>query len=47
MNEILVYVYEDGNKICARIGENLQEGVSGFGDTIPEALRNLADNYKE
>ena len=34
----------DGNKICALIGSNLVEGVSGFGDSVHEALRDLADN---
>ena len=34
----------DGNQICALIGSNLVEGVSGFGDSVREALRELADN---
>lgn len=28
----------DGDKWCALFGENLQEGVSGFGDTPDEAM---------
>jgi hypothetical protein len=34
----------DGNLVSALIGEDLVIGVSGFGNTIPEALRELADN---
>lgn len=28
----------DGTKWCALLGENLQEGVAGFGDTPAEAM---------
>ncbi len=31
----------DGNKWCALCGPNLQEGLSGFGDTPEEALMDL------
>ena len=31
-------VYVDGNKWCALYGENLQEGVSGFGDSPAVAM---------
>lgn len=30
---------QDGDKWCALFGENLQEGVAGFGDTPDEAMR--------
>ena len=30
--------YKDGNKWCILAGENIQEGICGFGDTIDEAL---------
>ena len=36
----------DGNKISALIGENLVEGVAGFGDDLPSALRDLADELE-
>jgi len=32
----------DGDQILALIGSNIQEGICGFGDTLPDALRNLA-----
>lgn len=31
-------ISQDGNKWCARYGVNLQEGVSGFGDSPAEAM---------
>jgi hypothetical protein len=36
----------DGNKICALSGSDLQEGVSGFGDDVPEALIDLANRIQ-
>lgn len=32
----------DGNQIAAMIGTNPHEGVWGFGETLPDALRDLA-----
>jgi hypothetical protein len=32
-------VTPDGNKWCCLYGDNLQEGVAGFGDTPAEACR--------
>jgi hypothetical protein len=34
----------DGNLISAIVGPNLVEGVSGFGEAVHDALRELADN---
>lgn len=31
-------LYKDGNQWCALFGENLQEGVCGFGDSPAEAM---------
>lgn len=36
----------DGNQILALIGSNLAEGVAGFGDDLPSALRALADELE-
>jgi hypothetical protein len=36
----------DGNKICALAGSDLQEGVAGFGDDVPEALIDLANRIR-
>ena len=42
----MVSVFLDGNQWCALVGENLQEGVAGFGDTPSDALRDLADQIE-
>ena len=34
----------DGNQICALAGEDLVVGVSGFGDSVHDALHELTDN---
>jgi len=36
----------DGDKICALAGSDLQEGVSGFGDDVPEALEDLVNRIR-
>lgn len=36
-----VQISLDGNSYCALVGENLQEGIAGFGDTPLQALSNL------
>ena len=33
----------DGKEICAMIGENPIEGISGYGASVHEALQDLAD----
>jgi hypothetical protein len=33
----------DGNQICALVGNDLVAGVGGFGSTVQEALRDLAN----
>ena len=38
-----VELVRDENGIIALIGHNLQEGIAGYGNTVPEALRSLAD----
>ena len=32
-------LFKDGNQWCALYGNNLQEGVSGFGDSPAKAVR--------
>lgn len=31
----------DGNQWCALYGENLQDGIAGFGDTVADAMRDF------
>lgn len=34
-------LYPDGNQWCALFGENIQEGVCGFGDTPDKAMHDF------
>ena len=36
--------FKDGNKWCFLYGENIQEGIAGFGDTILEAAVDFYNN---
>lgn len=38
----MIIVSLDGDQWCALLGENLQVGLAGFGDTPGDALRALA-----
>lgn len=38
-------LYVDGNKWCALYGENIQDGVCGFGDSPDKAMREFDDNW--
>lgn len=42
-----VSIAKDGDSWCALIGQNLQDGISGFGETVQEALRDLANRIQE
>jgi len=42
----LVMIYKDGDAWCALIGENIQEGHAGFGNTVEDALIDLANGLK-
>jgi len=35
----------DGNQWCALYGDNLQDGVAGFGDSPANALHNFDQNW--
>jgi len=35
----------DGNQWCALYGDNLQDGVAGFGDTPDRAMRDFDTNW--
>ena len=38
-------VYMDGDKWCALYGENLQDGVAGFGNSPAEAVQDFDRNW--
>lgn len=40
-------VYPDGNKWCALYGDNLQEGIAGFGDSPAKALYDFDRAFHE
>lgn len=40
-------VYIDGDKWCALYGENLQDGVAGFGDSPSEAMWDFDKNWRK
>jgi hypothetical protein len=41
-----VLVTRDGNQIVAMVGQDLQSGIGGFGNTVVAALRDLADRME-
>ena len=40
-------VYKDGNKWCVLYGENIQDGIAGFGDTPHEAVIDWESNWNK
>lgn len=36
---------KDGNRFCYLLGENLQEGIAGFGSTVGEAMYNFCNAF--
>jgi len=38
-------LYPDGNQWCALYGENIQDGLAGFGDTPAKAISDFDKNY--
>lgn len=39
-------LYPDGDQWCALYGDNLQEGVAGFGDTPADAMEAFDEAWK-
>lgn len=40
-------ISRDGNQYCVLMGDNLQEGVAGFGKTLLKALHNFDCNIEK
>lgn len=40
-------IYKDGNMWCALYGENIQEGVCGFGKSPHQAIEDFNRNWNE
>jgi len=41
-----VFLMRDGDQVVALLGPDLQAGISGFGDTAIQALRDLVDQME-
>ena len=39
-------LYRDGNQWCVLLGENIQEGICGFGGQIHEAVTAFKDEFR-
>lgn len=37
--------FTDGSKFCFLWGENIQDGVAGFGDTVHQAVKDFNVNF--
>jgi len=46
MDILEIKISLDGDKWCALVGEDLQEGIAGFGDTPIDAIRALCDELE-
>ena len=42
-----IAVYRDGNQMAAQIGPDWVQGIAGFGDTVADALRDLARSFAD
>ena len=38
-----ITISQDGNQVCVLLGDNLQEGVAGFGDTLADAVKDFVN----
>ncbi len=45
MDLLEVKIYLDGDQWCAMVGEDIQSGVAGFGDTPLQALIEMVDSF--
>lgn len=42
-----ISIAKDGNTWCALLGQDLQNGIGGFGETVQQALHDLANKIPE
>jgi len=40
-------IYQDGNQWCVLYGENIQDGICGFGDTIRKAIQDFNSVFEK
>ncbi len=46
MDIVEIKISLDGDKWCALVGDNLQDGVGGFADSPVDAIRALCDELE-
>lgn len=39
--------FKDGNQWCVLLGNNIQEGITGFGDTPLKAIRDFNSSFNQ
>lgn len=44
--ELTIKLYQDGSEFCALVGENLMDGVAGFGPNMTDALKDLTNELE-
>jgi hypothetical protein len=42
-----IFVFREGNMMGAMVGPDLQIGIGGFGPSVRDALRDLADQFDD
>lgn len=42
---VVVSISKDGDKWCALLGEDIQSGITGFGETPEEALSDFQSEF--
>lgn len=46
MDDYVIQVYRDGDQWCALLGDDFAEGYAGFGDSVSDALKDLANHLE-
>ena len=42
-----ITISQDGNQVCVLLGENLAEGIAGFGDTLADAVEEFKKEWRQ
>jgi len=42
-----ITISQDGNQVCVLLGENLAEGIAGFGDTLADAVEEFKKQWRQ
>lgn len=40
------FLYRDGDMWCVMVGDDIQGGISGFGDTVWQAIVDFRSNFR-